>query len=172
METAAVPGRESPQEGFPARVRKVLARTRYKTPYGFTKGKKKSGFSNATLMGWFRKRGSRFPVSKSLLEFVRLTGASLDYVVMGEGPEFRGQDVPTGELAEMLRKEVVRRFTHEFSELGPSFAKWLPDPETILRDTTKQQLLRFRDAWIRRVTVEQRPAAPAKAQRRGGNKTP
>lgn len=157
METATKAARERAKEGFPVRVKKVLANTQYKTPYGFTSGKKKTGFSKATLSAWFRKRGSRFPVTDALLEFARMTGASLDYLVFGEGPEFRGQQVPHADLTEMLQKEVARQLSQS-GPLGILIAQQLSDGETILRNAVKKEYELFRVAFIKK------HATPAEAE--------
>jgi hypothetical protein len=137
------------QEFFRTRVLKVLADTQYKNPYGLTRGPK-SRFPEGTLKAWLRKNKPRFPANRALLEFARLTGVSLDYLILGEGPQFRGQLRTTPELADALRGELAIRLVHSGvdGEVLPQgiVEPLLPDGETILHDAFQQQLQRLKNS--------------------------
>jgi hypothetical protein len=151
------------RKGFQARVRKVLSDTQYKRPYGFTQGPRKSGFSHATLKAWLRTKAPRFPVTPALIEFAQLTGASLDYLILGEGPEFRSQVLPIGDLGAMLRTEIARRLTHGGFPAGVLIAHDLPDGAILLREITTVRYKEWSAAFRKRYLDDERATGPGRS---------
>jgi len=158
-------------KGFQGRVRKVLSDTQYKNPYGFTQGPRSRGFSHATLKAWLRTSKPRVPVTPALIEFAQLTGASLDYLILGEGPEFRGQALPIGELAVMLRAEIARRLTDGGFPLGVLIAHELPDGDALLRQIANVRYKEWRAAFLKRF-ADDAGAAPVKGDQRAPGNQP
>src|SRR5438067_1345455 len=73
--------------GFQRRVREAIQR-RYGSVYALEKA---GVIPKPPIRGWLKKTQSRLPFTPALLTFARETNASLNHLLLGEGPPLRGQ---------------------------------------------------------------------------------
>jgi len=101
------PGRARPLGadvlGFQRRLKEFIKR-RYGSVYEFAKTAR---FANSTVQSWTNPGKPKIADAASLLPLARETKVSLNWLLLGEGPELLGETVSSGELAEDLRRTVI-----------------------------------------------------------------
>ena len=89
-------------------------------------------FAEGTVKNWVGGRES-LPSLERAAELAQKTGLSLDWLVTGEGSEFRGGPAPRADVARELRSHVAAVMMPEF---GPLAETALPIPEVMLVEVT------------------------------------
>lgn len=101
------PGRARPLATDIHAVRRRLEsfiRSRYESVYEFTRA---LGLAPSTVQSWIRREAPKIPDASSLIFLARATGVSLNWLVLGEGPDLLGATATGTELAQDLRSTVV-----------------------------------------------------------------
>lgn len=94
-------------------VRQAVKR-QYKTLYKLGQA---GQLAKPTISAWLRKKRPRVPCSDALLRFARVTNTSLNWLLLGVGPEqlggFVSQPDPGDVLRHYVRLNVERYLDHE-----------------------------------------------------------
>src|SRR5713101_7962584 len=127
------PGRLSVPAGEARRIAKRLrARIvdRDGSVYAFAK---RTRLPPSTVQAWTRTTKPAVPDPARLLVLARDLGISLDYLLLGEGPELRGAPAPRGVLAEDLRKWLIVELTARGIGDSGELDRMVPAGDSILR---------------------------------------
>ena len=106
----------------------------------------KLGTPHSTVAGWFDKEDPAIPEVVNCVKLARQENLSLNWLLLGEGPELLGATVPFGDLAENLRTTIVTELKVELKtdRIGARMARnreiewvldrFLPDADALLRE--------------------------------------
>ena len=99
---------------------------------------KELGFPSSTVAGWFNAKDPTVPEVASCVELAKQENLSLNWLLLGEGPELRGATVPFGDLAENLRATIAAELktarVGKRREIGWVPDGFLPDADALLRE--------------------------------------
>lgn len=119
----------------------------------------KSGLPDSTLKGWLGKNNSRAPDVASLLTLAWKEGVSLNWLLLGEGPEFFAATVTRRELTGELRGAVVLRIARDLALTPEYVTANLPSGAAMLREFESLYVERIRSLRAqRRADTERRKA--------------
>ncbi len=98
---------------------------------------KELGFPSSTVAGWFNKEDPTIPEVASCVELAKQENLSLNWLLLGEGPELQGATVPFDDVAKDLRATIAAELktarigTRQEVEWVPD--RLLPDADALLR---------------------------------------
>src|SRR5579859_1513258 len=98
-----------PRSGFQQRVWEAIKRS-HKSLYELVKAE---GLHKPTISGWLRSKKPRLPFTPALLKFARKTGASLNHLLLDEGPPLRGQVAMPADLDAAVRAHILAELQQE-----------------------------------------------------------
>ena len=112
---------------------------------------KELGFPSSTVAGWFNAKDPTVPEVASCVELAKQENLSLNWLLLGEGPELQGATVPFKKLAENLRATIAAELkaarvgTRQEIELVPD--QFLPDADALLQRIVYRYTEDYRQ-WI------------------------
>lgn len=109
----------------------------------------------STVSGWLKRKQPKAIDPRNLLQLARSEGLSLDWLLLGEGPELRDTDRPLGELTDALRAYVIATLsTGELAEFAGVIKARVPRGEDLLMTLLRaerekiQAIIREREALL------------------------
>lgn len=147
------PGRKRTNKAsaIAARLQDFIQR-RYMTAYEFAGA---TGIGQKTVYRWLRKKGSTVPDTATLVALAQATGISLDWLLLGDGPELKGADGPPKEFADQLRATVVAEVAAAEPVNRTEVEAVLPVAAALLKELVLGQRLVVRE-WQRTKLAYQR----------------
>jgi hypothetical protein len=103
--------------------------------------------ARTTALGWFAKKRPKPPDLPHLLTIARREGLSLDWLLLGHGPEVRGAAASVGDAGAAIRSILlaeISSFTGGWTR--EEVDEFLPTPEGLVRSLTRRYSKRFRAA--------------------------
>src|SRR5574341_519710 len=97
--------------GFQDRARKAI-KHRFGSVYAF---EKRGVIPKPTIRGWLREKKPRLPFTPALLTLAQQTDASLNHLLLNEGPPLRGQIATPQDLEANVRAHIEAELGREAS---------------------------------------------------------